>query len=68
VGRIVGGLSQNKSFQDWMNRSSDTGAGSVPGGYSSGGTTYNNPSAYVAPEIPEFAEYGAASGATGAWV
>lgn len=50
AGRVVGGLSQNKGFMDFINGPEDTGFGSVPGGYVAPdtGTVYNNPSAFVA--------------------
>lgn len=54
--KAVGGITGSQAFQNWMNKPSGTsGSGSVSGGYTAPGATitYNNPSAYVAPEVSQ---------------
>lgn len=50
IGKLANGIFNSAPVQSWLNSPSGSsgGFGSVPGGYTSGGTTYNNPSAYSA--------------------
>jgi len=45
--KVVGQLA-GYGLQQWMNTPATQPVGSVPGGYTQGGVTYNNPSAYTA--------------------
>jgi hypothetical protein len=51
AGRMVGGITGSKAFQDWANGPTAPAGGNGNGGYTSDGTTYNNPSSYVAPDF-----------------